>query len=89
MEVSGQIHPPAAFIAGERVPVTHFIGGWAGPKTGLDKVVVELVLEMKHADGQTSLVIMLSSKQRILQDHFQIFVIKVSIPPMDICKLQS
>jgi 2-polyprenyl-6-methoxyphenol hydroxylase-like FAD-dependent oxidoreductase len=27
---------PACFAPGERVPGTHWIGGWVGPRTGLD-----------------------------------------------------
>jgi hypothetical protein len=35
MEVSGQIYTPAALPPGER-PGTHYIGGWVGPRAGLD-----------------------------------------------------
>jgi hypothetical protein len=38
MEVSGQLHAPAALPPGERAPGTHSIGGWVGPTTGLDDV---------------------------------------------------
>jgi hypothetical protein len=34
MGVGGQRHDPAALISGKR-PVTHCIGGWAGPRAGL------------------------------------------------------
>jgi hypothetical protein len=34
MEVSGQLQVPAALI-----PDAHWIGGWVGPRTGLDAVV--------------------------------------------------
>ena len=33
--VSGQQHAPAALYNRER-PVTHFTGGWVGPRAGLD-----------------------------------------------------
>jgi hypothetical protein len=36
LEVSGQIHAAAAIPPGERVPSTHWIGGWVGPRAGLD-----------------------------------------------------
>jgi hypothetical protein len=36
MEVSGQPLDPAAFIPVERVPITHFIGGYVGLRIGLD-----------------------------------------------------
>jgi hypothetical protein len=39
MEVSGQLQPPAAFPPRERVPDDHWIGGWVGPRAGLDAVV--------------------------------------------------
>jgi hypothetical protein len=29
---------PGRFITGERAPCTHCIGGWAGPRAGLDDV---------------------------------------------------
>jgi hypothetical protein len=35
MGVSGQLHAPAALSPGNR-PGTHFIGGWVGPRAGLD-----------------------------------------------------
>jgi hypothetical protein len=38
MEMSGQFHPPGRFIPGERAPGIDWIGGWVGPKLGLDAV---------------------------------------------------
>jgi len=38
MEVSGQLHAPAALPPGKE-PVTHWIGGWVGPRAVLDAVV--------------------------------------------------
>jgi hypothetical protein len=35
LEVSGQLHAPAA-LPRERAPGTHFIGGWVDPRAGLD-----------------------------------------------------
>jgi len=37
MNVSGQLHAPAA-------PRTHWIGGWVSPRTGLDEVVKRKLL---------------------------------------------
>jgi len=37
MEVSGEIHTPAALLPGKE-PGTHWIGGWVGPRVGLDAV---------------------------------------------------
>jgi hypothetical protein len=36
MEVSGQLHAPAALPPGERAPGTHWIGGWVGPRAVLE-----------------------------------------------------
>jgi hypothetical protein len=39
MEVSGQLHAPAALLPGkERALGTHWIGGWVCPRTVLDVV---------------------------------------------------
>jgi hypothetical protein len=38
MEVSGQLHTPAALPPGKQPHGTHWIGGWVGPITGLDDV---------------------------------------------------
>jgi len=37
MEVSGQLHTPAALLPEKRVPCIHWIGGWVGTRTGLDR----------------------------------------------------
>ena len=37
MKVGGQHHPPASLYPGKK-PGTHCIGGWVGPKAGLDGV---------------------------------------------------
>jgi hypothetical protein len=38
MEVSGQLHAPAAFSPG-KAPDTHWIGGWVSPRAVMDAVV--------------------------------------------------
>jgi hypothetical protein len=38
MEVSGQLHAPATLLPGKEPPGTHWIGGWVGPRAGLDMV---------------------------------------------------
>ena len=35
MEMSGQLHAPAAFPPGEKVPGAHQIEGWVGPTAPL------------------------------------------------------
>jgi len=39
MEVSGQLHAPATLTPGKNPYDTHWIGGWVGPRAGLDTVV--------------------------------------------------
>jgi hypothetical protein len=38
MEVSGQLHAPAALPTWERPPGTYWVGGWVDPRAGLDDV---------------------------------------------------
>jgi len=38
MEVSGYLHAPAALPSRERAPGTRWIGGYVGPRVGLDTV---------------------------------------------------
>jgi hypothetical protein len=38
MEVSGQLHAPAALPLGEKAPGTQWIEGWVGPKACLEAV---------------------------------------------------
>jgi len=38
MEVSDQLHAPAALPPGKEPPGTHWIGGWVGPRAVLDAV---------------------------------------------------
>jgi hypothetical protein len=39
MEVSGQVHAPAALTPGKEPLGTHWVGGWVGPRAVLDTVV--------------------------------------------------
>jgi hypothetical protein len=39
MEVSGQLHAAVALPRGERAPGIPWVGGWVGPRAGLDMVV--------------------------------------------------
>jgi hypothetical protein len=39
MEVSGQLHVPAALPPRERAPSTHWIGGWMGLRAVLNAAV--------------------------------------------------
>jgi hypothetical protein len=44
MEVSGQLHAPAALPPRERAPGSHWIGGWLGTRAGLDQMLQFLTL---------------------------------------------
>jgi hypothetical protein len=46
LEVSGQLHAPAALPPGKEPPGTHWIGGWLCPRTGLDEVEVRKILPL-------------------------------------------
>ena len=43
MEVSGEVHAPASLPSGEN-PGSHGIGGWVGPRAGLDVLLLLLLL---------------------------------------------
>jgi len=36
MEISGQLHDPAALLPGKKSPGTHRIRGWVDPRAGLN-----------------------------------------------------
>jgi hypothetical protein len=36
MKVSGHLHAPAALLLGKQPPGMHYMGGWVGPRAGLD-----------------------------------------------------
>jgi len=62
-EVSGQLHG-GRFTAGDRTHETHWIGGWVGPRVGLDAVarrkILSLCRETNRGDPARSLVSMLT-----------------------------
>jgi hypothetical protein len=50
MEVSGQLHAPAALLPRKEPPATHWIGGWVGPRAVLD-VVVKRKIPSPHRES--------------------------------------
>jgi hypothetical protein len=38
MEMSGELYAPAVLLHENSPPGTHWMGGWVGPKAGLDAV---------------------------------------------------
>jgi hypothetical protein len=47
LEANSQLHTPATLPPGEKALTTHCIGGWAGPRTGLDNVKKRKILPLK------------------------------------------
>jgi hypothetical protein len=47
MEVSGQLHAPVSLPPGKEPPGTHWIGGWVGPRSGLEAGVIYVMYEGK------------------------------------------
>jgi hypothetical protein len=45
---------PGRFTPGERAPGTHWIGGWVGPRTGLDDVEKRKILDPTGTRTPTS-----------------------------------
>jgi hypothetical protein len=56
------------FIPGERAPVTHWIGGWVGPKAGLDDVEKRKFLTLPGLELQP---IGLPARSQSLQRNFE------------------
>jgi len=57
MEVSGQLHAPAALSPREIAPGTHWIGRWVGPRAGLDVVVKRKIPSpRRESNPRTSIV---------------------------------
>jgi hypothetical protein len=46
--VSGQLHAQAALPPRDKAPGTHWIGGWVGPRAGLDTVVKRKILSLRR-----------------------------------------
>jgi len=73
MEVSGQLHPPAALLPENQPPGSHWIGGWVGPRAGLGTVAKKKILSScrksnlyRSAGG---LVIILTELSRLINWH--------------------
>jgi hypothetical protein len=45
LEVSGQLHAPAALPQGEALR-SHWLGGWVGPRAGLDLNLDPLIIQL-------------------------------------------
>jgi hypothetical protein len=62
MEVSGQLHAAAALPPGERTPGIHWIGGWVGPRSGLDDVKKGNILPVRDLNCDLSAVQSVASR---------------------------
>jgi hypothetical protein len=47
-----QLHAPAALPPGERAPGTNWIGGWVGPRAGLDNMEERKFLTLQGLELQ-------------------------------------
>jgi hypothetical protein len=56
MEVSGQLHAPAALPPRERAPGTQWIGGWVGPRAVLDTVMKKIPSPRRESNRSTPIV---------------------------------
>jgi hypothetical protein len=57
MEVSGQLHDPAALLPGKEPLVPHWIGGWVGPRAVLNAVVKRKILSpLRESNPRTPFV---------------------------------
>jgi hypothetical protein len=56
MEVSGQLHAPAALPLG-RAPGTHWIRGWVGPRTVLNAVVKRKIPSPRRESNPRTLIV--------------------------------
>jgi hypothetical protein len=52
--VSGQLHAPALFTTDEKAPGTRCIGGWVGPRIGLDDIEKRLFLPHRNSNSDSS-----------------------------------
>jgi hypothetical protein len=64
MEVSGQLHAPAALPPGERVSGTHSIGASVGPRAVLDTAVVKRKIPSPHGESNPRTPIVQPGAQR-------------------------
>jgi hypothetical protein len=56
LEVSGQLHAPAALRPGKEPPGTHCIGGWVDPRPVLDQVEERKFLTLRDSNADLSVV---------------------------------
>jgi hypothetical protein len=57
MEVSGQLHSPAALPPRERAPRTNWIGGWVGLRAVLDAVVKRKIPSPSRESNPRTLIV--------------------------------
>jgi hypothetical protein len=53
-EWSASPHPPSRFILTDKAPGTHRIGGWVGPKAGLEAVEMRKILKLPGIEARPS-----------------------------------
>jgi hypothetical protein len=74
MEDSGELHTPDRFTPWLKVPGTDWVGGWVGPRTGLDAVAKRrksvhcACRELNHSRLVRSLVCVLTQLPRLVYE---------------------
>jgi hypothetical protein len=63
MEVSGQIHAPAALPPEKGAPGTHRIGGWVGPRAVLDAVVKRKIPNLLRESNPSTPIVQLVAQR--------------------------
>jgi len=56
MEVNGQLHFSSSFTLEVKAPSNHWMGGWVGPRAGLDEVAKRTSLIIVPAENLTPVV---------------------------------
>jgi hypothetical protein len=86
MEVSGLLHASAASLPRERVPITHWIGDWVGPRAVLDAVVKRKVpsppppgIEPQNPDRPARSLVAIPTELSRLSTQYFLFLILTDI----------
>jgi hypothetical protein len=74
MEVSGQLHAPAALPPRERNPGTHWIGGWVGTRAVLDAVVKRKIPSPRRKSNPRSPIVQPSENCEFSEIVYELFM---------------
>jgi hypothetical protein len=79
MEVSGQLHAPAALPPGKEPLVQHWTGGWMGPRAVVDAVVKRKIPSPRRESNPRTPIVQ-PVAQRYTHSHLQMFFLLKSNP---------